>query len=234
MLPDLADRNIRQRDIVPPEKLEKVAVLIVGVGAVGRQLALQLATMGVSRLTIVDPQDVDVENLGAQGFREKDLGQKKVDAVASAVQELNSNLVMMAHADFFRPHHVPKATAGQQCAVFVCVDTMGARADIWKHAKLSHFYVDSRMGAEVARVITVTDPKSEGYYPKTLFSDAEMYEAACTAKTTIYCANIQAGLLALQFTKWLRGFQLNMDMMLNLIAEELDHDLVQDPEAAAV
>lgn len=230
---DLTDRNIRQRDIVPPERLETVVVLIVGVGAVGRQLALQLATMGVSNMTIIDPQDVDVENLGAQGFREKDLGRKKVEAVAESVHELNSNVVVSKVAEFFKSLHVPHVDAGQSRAVFVCVDNMEARSKIWKSAKLSHLYIDSRMSAEVARVITVSDPKGEAYYPKTLFSDAEMYQETCTAKTTIYCASIQAGLLASQFTKWLRNMKLSMDIQLNILAGDWDHDLVQTAKATA-
>lgn len=228
---DLTDRNIRQRDIVPPERLGTAVNLIVGVGAVGRQLALQLATMGVSNMTIIDPQDVDVENLGAQGFREVDLGRPKVQAVKQAARDINSDVKVTPIKDFFRPGHVPDVGRGQARAVFVCVDNMEARAKIWEHAMPSNLYIDSRMSAEVARVITVSDPESEAYYPKTLFSDAEMYQETCTAKTTIYCASIQAGLLASQFTKWLRDMKLSMDMTLNILAGDLDHDRVDKPVA---
>ena len=218
---DLTDRNIRQHDIVPPKKLETISVMIVGVGAVGRQLTLQLTTMGVSDVTIVDPQRVDVENLGAQGFREKDLGRWKVEAVAEVMLEINSGITIHKFAEHFKAAHVPRVEAGRQRAIFVCVDNMDARAKIWRCAKLSYLYIDSRMSAEVARVIT-------------LFSDDEMYQETCTAKTTIYCANIQAGLLASQFTKRLRGMKLSMDMTLNILAGDLDHDLIQDTKTAAV
>ena len=40
---DLSDRDIRQRDIIPREKLELLTGVVIGVGAVGRQVALQLA-----------------------------------------------------------------------------------------------------------------------------------------------------------------------------------------------
>ena len=44
---------------------------------------------------------------------------------------------------------------------------------------------------------------------------------ACTAKSTIYTANIAAGLMLHQFTRWLRGLPVERDLMLNLLAGEL-------------
>jgi phosphoglycerate dehydrogenase-like enzyme len=41
------DRDIRQRDIVPPERLAQCHAVVIGVGAIGRQVALQLAAVGV-------------------------------------------------------------------------------------------------------------------------------------------------------------------------------------------
>ena len=47
MTADRTDRDLRQRDIVPPDKLAACHALVIGVGAVGRQVALQLAAMGI-------------------------------------------------------------------------------------------------------------------------------------------------------------------------------------------
>jgi len=44
---------------------------------------------------------------------------------------------------------------------------------------------------------------------------------ACTAKTTIYCANVAAGLMLAQFTKWLRRLPVDPDLSLNLFASEI-------------
>jgi len=48
----------------------------------------------------------------------------------------------------------------------------------------------------------------------------EAHAGPCTAKTTIYCANIAAGLMLAQFTKWLRGVPVECDVQLNLLADE--------------
>jgi molybdopterin/thiamine biosynthesis adenylyltransferase len=48
------DRDLRQRDIVPPEQLANCRATVIGVGAVGRQVALQLAAMGVPWIQLID------------------------------------------------------------------------------------------------------------------------------------------------------------------------------------
>ena len=51
---DLKDRDIRQRELVPPGELAGVHAVVIGVGSVGRQVALQLAALGVPALTLYD------------------------------------------------------------------------------------------------------------------------------------------------------------------------------------
>ena len=63
---NLADRDLRQREIVPPERLAACRATVVGVGAIGRQVALQLATMGVPWLQLVDPDIVEPVNLACR------------------------------------------------------------------------------------------------------------------------------------------------------------------------
>ena len=49
-----SDRFSRQADLVPLAKLSGLTATVIGVGAVGRQVALQLAAIGVSHLQIFD------------------------------------------------------------------------------------------------------------------------------------------------------------------------------------
>jgi len=48
----------------------------------------------------------------------------------------------------------------------------------------------------------------------------EAHPRSWTAKTTIYCANIAAGLMLAQFAKWMRGVPVECDVQLNLLADE--------------
>jgi len=83
------------------------------------------------------------------------------------------------------------------------------------------FFVDGRMSAEVVRVLTACDAAGRDHYPATLFGADEAYAGTCTAKTTIFTANIAAGLMIEQFTRYLRGFPADADVQLNLLTSEL-------------
>ena len=50
----LNERFSRQYDIVPPERIADCKATVIGVGAIGRQVALQLSAMGISWLQLID------------------------------------------------------------------------------------------------------------------------------------------------------------------------------------
>jgi sulfur carrier protein ThiS adenylyltransferase len=106
--------------------------------------------------------------------------------------------------------------------LFCCVDSIEARRLVWDAVRnRADFFVDGRMSAEVLRVLTACDPASRKHYPATLFAAEEAYVGACTAKTTIYCANIAAGLMLAQLAKWLRRLPIDPDLNLNLLTSEM-------------
>ena len=76
------------------------------------------------------------------------------------------------------------------------------------------------MLGEVIRVLTVSGSVGREHYPTTLFAQAEAQAGRCTAQSTIYTANIAAGLMIHQFTRWLRGMPLDQDVLVNLLAGE--------------
>ena len=215
--PPLADRNLRQREIVPPEKLAACKVTVIGVGAIGRQVALQLAAMGVSWLQLFDFDAVEVVNLAPQGYFLADLGLPKVDATATLLRQINPEIEVLPMLERFR-----RSTKECGNVVFVCVDSIETRKLIWETLKHKvNFLCDGRMSTEVLRVLTASEHPSREHYPTTLFTAAEAFHGACTAKSTIYCASIAAGVMVGQFTKWLRGMPCDRDVTLNLLATEL-------------
>ena len=224
-LPDLSQRDIRQRDLVPPEKLANCHVLVTGVGAVGRQAAFQLAATGVSRMTLVDDDLVAVENLAPQGYPPADLGQPKVEATEAACLALNPDLTITTHPERFRrssPKTLNCFQDDRRLVVFSCVDSIACRKIIWESVKPSaSFFVDARMAAEVVRVLSSDQPMDDSYYPTTLFESAQAYSGSCTAKATIYAASVGAGLMLSQFTRWLRGLPVDRDVLVNLLASEM-------------
>ena len=107
----------------------------------------------------------------------------------------------------------------------VCVDSIVTRKHIWDALQDKvNFYCDGRMSAEVLRVITACDENSRQHYPQTLFTAQQAHTGPCTAKTTIYCANIAAGFMLAQFTKYLRLLPVDPDIQINLLASEINVD----------
>lgn len=221
----LQDRDLRQRDLVPPDKLRACQTLVIGIGAVGRQVALQLAAIGAADLTLVDFDQVDVVNLAPQGYLPEDLGRPKVEATAAWCRRLNPDSAVHAINERFRRSSTKTLACFAETApvaVFCCVDSISARSLVWEAVRdRAAFFADARMSAEVVRVLASERPVSDEHYSTTLFGQAEAHTGACTAKTTIYTASIAAGLMLSQFTRWLRDIPLDRDVLLNLLAGEL-------------
>ncbi|MAG93386.1 MAG: thiamine biosynthesis protein ThiF, partial [Planctomycetaceae bacterium] len=184
MKQDLTARDVRQREIVPPDRLAACPVTVIGVGAVGRQVALQLAAMGAPHLQLVDHDVVEVVNLAAQGYLEEDLGALKVEATARLCKKLNSKIEIDAISKRF-------GRSMQVNGVLIaCVDSIDTRRFIWQVVKdRVNLLVDGRISAETLRVLAVADEASRAHYPTTLFRAEEAYRGACTARSTIYAAS---------------------------------------------
>lgn len=213
---NMNERYSRQQDIVPRERLAQCKATVIGVGAIGRQVALQLAAMGVPWLQLIDHDVVDESNLASQGYFENDLGRSKVQASGEQCQQINHRLEMYELDERFKRSH----QIGH--IVFNCVDSIETRRLIWRTLKDQvQYYGDGRMSAEVLRVLSVHDIASQSYYPTTLFPPEEAYTGTCTAKSTIYCANLAAGMMLAQFTKHLRHLPIDADIQMNLLSMEL-------------
>lgn len=209
------DRFVRQEDLVPQDRLRQIKATVIGVGAVGRQVALQLAAVGTSQIQLIDFDHVDLTNVTTQGYLSEDVGQPKIRATAAAIARLDPSITVETVLDRYRP----KMEVGD--AVFCCVDSISARAAIWRSAGTRcRFWCDARMLGEVLRVLTVANSVGREHYPTTLFAQSEAQPGRCTAKSTIYTASIAAGLMLHQFSRWLRGFPVDRDTALNLLAGE--------------
>lgn len=168
------------------------------------------------RLQLIDFDVVEPTNITTQGYRECDLGQAKVSATAELIRQIDTTTRVTAICDRYRPRH----HTGD--SVFCCVDSISARAAIWKSLNAHcRFWCDGRMRGETIRVLTISKETTREHYRGTLFPQAEAQVGACTAQSTIYIANIAAGLMLHQFTRWLRGIETDVDLTVNLLSSEL-------------
>lgn len=209
------DRFERQQELVPHDRLLRETVTVIGVGAIGRQVALQLAALGVPKLQLLDFDDVERSNVTTQGYLADDLGRPKVQATADLCQQIEPMLDVAEIRDRFRP------SLEIGTAVFCCVDSISTRAAIWRSVeRRCDFWADGRMLGEVIRVLVATAEHGRKHYASTLFPQAEAQAGRCTSRSTIYAASLAAALLVHQYTRYLRGLPPDLDASFNLLAGE--------------
>jgi len=75
------------------QKLADAKVIIVGMGALGNEVARILTMSGVGRLLLCDPDRIEESNLSRTLlFRQSDIGNFKVEAAAAALKEFNPEI----------------------------------------------------------------------------------------------------------------------------------------------
>ncbi len=81
-------------------------VLIVGVGGLGVPATWALARAGLRRLTLIDPDPVELSNLARQTiYREPDVGQPKAECAARRLGERFAGLAIETHVSALEPHN---------------------------------------------------------------------------------------------------------------------------------
>lgn len=196
----MAHRAERQLGIIDPNILLQLHVMIVGVGAIGRQVAIQLASMGVGKLTLIDPDVVSVENMATQGFLEDQIGDEKPLAVKELCSCIFAGCDVQTRNEKYVHEH------GSADIIMCCVDNMEGRKFIHETTESRcRLFIDGRMSARSIQIYTdmLVNPDGWPDYRQTLFNDHEAYRENCTEKATIYTASIAAGLMVNQMVNFL-------------------------------
>lgn len=182
----------RQLDLIPIDVLGE-RITIIGAGAIGSWTTLALAKMGFEDLTVFDFDKVDTVNLNSQFFPRAAVGRPKVEVLAELTREFTGVSINACNS---------KYEQGQFPGIVIsAVDSMAVRSLVWENhvnrAPLTRAIIDPRMGAEQALLYVVKpmDEKDQASYTKSLYSDESAVQERCTAKATIYTANLLSGLV---------------------------------------
>lgn len=200
----------RQEGVVPD--VGGIVALVAGVGAVGRNVAVMLAQMGIGGLVLVDPDTVEAPNVATQGYPFGNIGMAKVDSCYWSCQNVSGHsdagLPIKVWRDVFKRKHLDEGGLG---VVFTGVDTMKATEKVWRDSRESKVpvLVDARLVGEVIRVVTCADGLEGSWeaYKGTLFGEDEAFRGPagrCTTRMTGYCAAVAGGLAVGQWVKWVR------------------------------
>jgi hypothetical protein len=203
----------RQLDLFSPEKFGDKEVHVVGVGATGSYVAYQLAKMGVKNLHVWDFDDVESHNLPNQIFRLKDMGRAKVDALKEIIAEATGIEIAV---------HNEAVTGGTklQGIVFLLVDSMNVRKDIWLGSlkfKLSvELMIETRMAIDNGRVYAIkpSRPADIKLWEGTLYSDEEAEESPCTNRSIAPTVSFIASLAVWKLIKFFNGEDYERELIL--------------------
>ena len=190
---NLQSRFLRQLDIVPPEKLS-FPITVIGAGAIGSAAVVTLAKMGCTDITVWDNDRLEEINIPSQLCKPALVGRPKVESLAELVYELTE----MKIKEIFRRY------CGQylEGVLIVAVDNMTTRQIVWKRIKLNSkipLLIDTRMGAEFARIYTIHPMNIEevDFYEQNLYSNDGAEHLPCSGRSIIYCPTVIAGLVTM-------------------------------------
>src|SRR3989344_1112514 len=190
--------------IFNPERFDNARVDVIGCGAVGSRIAMELGKLGISNLHLWDGDVVAGHNVANQLYALADIGRRKVEALAEAISAA-TGLSPTVHCEHIEQSQI----LGD--AVFLAVDTMAARKAIFKdclHLKFTtKVVIEVRMGVEEVRVYGF-NPRFRAEvlaWQETLVDDEMTVESACGARTTVGAtAGITACLAVHRFLQWYR------------------------------
>jgi molybdopterin/thiamine biosynthesis adenylyltransferase len=127
-------------------KVRRASALVVGAGALGNEVAKNLAMMGVRLIVVLDRDTVEVANLTRSVFfRESDHGRSKVEVLADRVRELNPDVEVLP-IDGDLDAALGLGLIRRVDLIFSCLDNRMARRSLNRACqKLGKAWIDGSM-----------------------------------------------------------------------------------------
>lgn len=198
-----------QTGIFDPNRMVD-GLTIIGCGGIGASALPTLATLGVRKITIWDPDAVEPRNVASQlMFYPSDIGRPKVEVARERLLAYGVDGVETRQEYFDGTLHGDSIEG----IVISAVDSMVARRQIWDGVKDNPFVtllIDGRIGGEnlVLIVIDPLNPDHVKWYEKfQLFSDDQATPLPCTQRAVVYPAVALGALMAATLAKVQRGIE---------------------------
>ena len=195
----------RHIEVFSPDAV-KYPIHIIGVGATGSFVAMELARMGCPVLNIYDFDDVEIHNIPNQYYDTGDLGKLKAEALAEKLKAINPNIVVNINTTAVLPVHDDEHKGIDEMSgyVFLLVDSMKIRKELWMAAKKNKNIVHcwgSRLGSDQARIYSLDmSVKDFSKYEADFYEDDNAEVSACSTSITVLPIVLQtASLMIVQF-----------------------------------
>jgi len=183
--------NLRSQDIA---NLDNVEFHIVGCGAIGSSVAMQLVRLGANNFYLYDFDKVEIQNVGVSQYNEQDVGLPKVGALTNHMKRINVLIKVQGYMSKFTDYRGSK-----EGILILGLDSMQARKDVVKMLVECPYkpktVIDGRMGADhyqqyIYNNITMSQ------YDKNWYSDDDSDPEPCTRKATSYCSNMSGSFIS--------------------------------------
>lgn len=110
------------------EKIQKKKILVIGLGGVGSYVVESLVRSGISNITIVDSDIVDITNINRQLIAlHSTIGKKKVDVVSSRIKDINPNCQVKKKDIFLNSENQNLVLKKEYDYVIDCCDSMDTK-----------------------------------------------------------------------------------------------------------
>jgi len=183
--------NLRSQDIA---NLDNVEFHIVGCGAIGSSVAMQLTRLGGNNFYLYDFDKVEIQNIGVSQYVDEDIGKPKIRALIDHMIKINSNIRVEGVLGKFEYYKGTK-----EGILILGLDSMSARKEVVKslseHPDKPKIVIDGRMGAEHYQQY-IYDNITMAKYEKNWYSDEDSDQEPCTRKATSYCSNMSGSFIA--------------------------------------
>lgn len=205
----------------------KTPIHIIGAGATGSWVALFLAKLGISNITVWDFDKVEEHNIPNQVYRikyeglsgyETDIDKHKVEALGDLIYD--STGISLNQKNIRVDGNQPLSGI-----VFVLTDTMKSRKEIYEKAiKLNpavKLLIETRMGLEGGRVYVV-DPmnmkQAKEYESTFTYNDDEAEVSACGTSQSVIATAVQIASIAVwQVIKYHNGNEFDNEILVDCI-----------------
>ena len=129
-------------------KIKNLKVLIIGVGGVGGYAAESLARCGVSSITIVDYDRIDITNINRQIIAlHSTISKKKVDVLSTRIKDINPNCQVKTYDLFIDSSNIQLIFDADYDYILDCCDTIKSKELIIREAIKRKIKIISSMGA---------------------------------------------------------------------------------------
>ena len=148
------------------QRLADSRVAVFGIGGVGGYVVEALARCGVGSLDLIDSDEVATSNINRQIIAlHSTVGQKKAEAMAARVRDINPEVRVEVHPIFYLPETAHLFDFTKYDYVVDAIDTVAGKMELVKRAREAGTPIICSMGAG-----NKTDP--------TAFLAADIYETS--------------------------------------------------------